>query len=280
MRFQTKRLIVKIFFTALMAFISIAMLLPFAWMLSASFKPENAIFSFPIEWIPTKDHFTWANYDRVWNSTVPFTKFFLNSVKVTFFSVLGEVVTSALAAYAFSKIKFKGRDIIFLIYLSTLAFPAQMMLIPRFVEFKFLGLYNSHWALILPGMFTAFGTFMLRQFFNSIPDELCEAAKIDGATHFDVFLKVVVPLAGPAFAALIIFQFVGSWNEYEAALVYLRDKELATIPRGLNFFKDENGQAYGAIMAASVCSLIPIFIVFLTFQKQFVAGIATSGMKE
>lgn len=130
---------------------------------------------------------------------------FGNSVKVTLLSVAGEVFTSSLAAYAFAKIKFKGRDVIFLIYLSTLAFPAQMMLIPRFTLFRTIGLYNTHWALILPGMFTAFGTFMLRQFFMSIPEELSESAKIDGANHFTIFSKIILPLAVPAFSALIIF---------------------------------------------------------------------------
>ena len=278
MSYSKKKLIVKIIFTIIMGIISVAMLLPFAWMLSASFKPDNTIFAFPIDWIP--DNFTWSNYNRVWNSDVPFSTVFGNSVKVTLLSVAGEVFTSSLAAYAFAKIKFKGRDVIFLIYLSTLAFPAQMMLIPRFTLFRTIGLYNTHWALILPGMFTAFGTFMLRQFFMSIPEELSESAKIDGANHFTIFSKIILPLAVPAFSALIIFQFVSSWNEYESALVYIRSKELATIPLGLNFFKDENASSYGAIMAASVCSLIPIFAVFLVFQKQFVAGIATSGMKE
>jgi multiple sugar transport system permease protein len=154
------------------------------------------------------------------------------------------------------------------------------MLIPRFVLFRLTGLYNTHWALILPGMFTAFGTFMLRQFFSTIPEELSESAKIDGANHFTVFRRIVLPLSFAAISALIIFQFVGTWNDYEGPLVYLRAKELATIPLGLNFFRDEKSSSYGASMAASVCSLIPIFAVFLTFQKQFVAGIATSGMKE
>ena len=278
MGYSQKKLIFKIVATIIMAFISIIMLLPFAWMLSASFKPDNQIFNFPIEWIPRE--ITFANYDRVWNSDVPFTVFFLNSIKVTVISVLGEVCTSALAGYAFAKIKFKGRNIIFLTYLSTLVFPNQMMLIPRFVLFSQMGIYNTHWALILPGMFTAFGTFMLKQFFETIPEELSESARIDGANHFVIFTRIVAPLSISAFSALIIFQFVGSWNEYEGPLVYIRSKELATIPLGLNYFKDENSTSYGAIMAASVCSLIPIVIVFLAFQKQFVAGIATSGMKE
>ena len=155
-----------------------------------------------------------------------------------------------------------------------------MMLIPRFVIFRLIGIYNTHWALILPGMFTAFGTFLLKQFFDTIPDELCESARIDGANDFSIFLRIICPLCTAAFSALIIFQFVGSWNDYEQTLVFIREKRLATIPLGLDYFKFENATNYGALMAASCCSLIPIFTVFLIFQKQFVAGIATSGMKE
>ena len=278
MKLSQRKLTVKTVMTLLMACLSVTMLVPFLWMLSASFKPDNQVFNFPIDWIPRTP--TISNYIKVWGSDVPFSRFFLNSVWVSLWCVSGEVVTSALAAYAFSKIKFRGRDIIFWLYVSTLIFPAQMMLIPRFVLFRLTGLYNTHWALILPGMFTAFGTFMLRQFFQTIPEELNESAKIDGANHFTIFWKIVVPLAMPAFSALIIFQFVTSWNSYEAPLVYLRSKELATIPLGLNYFRDENSSSYGAIMAASVCSLVPIFAVFLAFQRQFIAGIATSGLKE
>ena len=278
MGYTKRRLIAKIVITVLMAVFSIAMLLPFAWMLSASFKPDNQVFNVPIEWIPRTP--TLSNYVKVWGSSVPFVTFFLNSTKVALWNVIGEVVTSALAGYAFAKIRFRGREAIFWIYVATLVFPGQMMLIPRFVLFRLAGLYNTHWTLILPGMFTAFSTFLLRQFFATIPEELSEAARMDGAGHFTIFRDIIVPLSTSAFSALIIFQFVSSWNEYEAPLVYLRSKELATIPLGLNYFRDENSTSYGAIMAASVCSLIPIFAVFFTFQKQFVAGIATSGMKE
>jgi multiple sugar transport system permease protein len=155
-----------------------------------------------------------------------------------------------------------------------------MMLIPRFLLFRSIGLYNTHWALILPGMFTAFGTFMLRQFFLSIPIELSESAKIDGAGHFMIFFRIIFPLSFAAISALVIFTFVSSWNNYEGPLVYIRNMKLATIPLGLTLFRDENSSSTGAIMAASVCSLIPIFIVFLSFQKHFVAGIVTSGLKD
>ena len=276
---QTQRkLLARFVLTALMAGLSISMLIPFAWMVSASFKPDNQVFDVPIDWIPQTP--TLANYNKVWRSTIPFATFFRNSLFVSTWCVIGEVVTSALAGYAFSKIRFKGREVLFWIYVATLIFPGQMMLIPRFVLFRLTGLYNTLWTLILPGMFTAFGTFMLRQFFSTIPEELSESAKIDGASHYVVFSRIIVPLAVPAFSALIIFQFVGSWNEYEAPLVYIRNKALATIPLGLTYFREENSTSYGAIMAASVCSLIPIFAVFLTFQKQFVAGIATTGLKE
>jgi multiple sugar transport system permease protein len=278
MGFSQRKQIIKIMLTAFMVGLSVAMLLPFVWMLSASFKFDADVFNVPIDWIPRAP--TLVNYVKVWGSSVPFYKFFLNSVKVTLWCVIGEVVTSALAGYAFARIKFIGRDIMFWLYIATLIFPGQMMLIPRFVLFRLVGLYNTHWTLILPGMFTAFGTFMLRQFFATIPDELSEAAKIDGANHFTIFWRIVLPLSLAAISALVIFQFVAVWNDYESPLVYIRTKELATIPLGLSFFRDENSSSYGAIMAASVCSLIPIFAVFLTFQKQFVAGIATSGMKE
>ena len=276
--YSYQKRILKVFMTIVMGCISVFMLMPFLWMLSSSFKPDNEVFGFPIRWIPKT--FTFANYLRVWNSDVPFFLFFTNSVKVTVLSVIGEVFTSALAGYAFAKIKFKGRDLVFLIYISTLIFPGQMMLIPRFVLFREIGLYNTHWALILPGMFTAFGTFLLKQFYSTIPEELSESAKIDGASHWTIFTRIVVPLSTAAVSALIIFQFVGMWNSYEPALVYLRTKELATIPLGLQYFNEENATSYATIMAAAVSSLVPIFIVFLSFQKQFVQGIATSGLKE
>ncbi len=274
-----KKNLVKILLTIFMAALSITMILPFVWMLSASFKPDNEVFEFPIRWIPKT--FTFANYVKVWVSrNFPFTIFFMNSAKVTTLGLIGEVFTSALAGYAFAKIKFKGRDVAFLIYISTLIFPAQMMLIPRFVMFREMGIYNTHWALILPGMFTAFGTFMLKQYFSTIPDELSDSARMDGANHFMILTRIVIPLSTAAISALIIFQFVSLWNQYEAPLVYLRDKKLATIPLGLTYLKDENATSYAATMAASVCSLMPIFIVFFAFQKQFVQGIATSGLKE
>ena len=260
MGYLRRKQITKFVLTFFMASFSVMMLLPFVWMVSASFKHDSQIFDFPIRWFPNPP--TFRNYINVWASRTPFHLFFINSIKVTFFCVVGEVVTSALAAYAFAKIKFRSRDFFFWLYVATLIFPGQMMLIPRFVLYRLIGLYNTHWALILPGMFTAFGTFMLRQFFLTIPDELCESAKIDGAHHFTIFFRIVIPLSFAAISALIIFQFVGSWNEFESALVYLRDRRLATIPLGLLQFRDENSTSYGSIMAASVCDYSRNFHVF------------------
>lgn len=277
MKKSTLKLISKIIFTAIMLFLSIVMLLPFFWMLSASFKPTADVFQFPISWIPKRGSF--QNYLTTWFAKIPFYIYILNSLKVSVASVIGEVCTSALAGYAFAKIKFKGRNVVFALYLATLIFPNQMLLVPRFVLYRFWGLYDSLWALILPGMFTAFGTFLLRQFFMTLPDELMESAKIDGCSHFKTFYSIALPLCKPAISTLIIFSFVGSWNNYENALVFLNTKTLFTIPLGLLQFQSDDATNYGAIMASAVISLVPIFALFLSLQKYFIEGIAMTGIK-
>ncbi len=260
-----------------MLVLSVVAILPFLWMLSASFKETAHVFDFPIHWIPRHPIFT--NYITVWFASVPFYVYFLNSVKVSALSVAGAVFTSAVAGYAFAKIDFKGRNIAFILYIATLMFPPQMLLIPRFVLYRLLGMYNTHWALILPGIFEAFGTFLMRQFFTTIPDELVQAAKLDGSSHFGTFFRIMLPLSKPALATLTIFTFVGSWNAYAGPLVFLNSTHLFTIPLGLLQFQDDQETNYAAIMAASVCSLLPIFAVFLSLQRHFIEGIAMSGLK-
>lgn len=277
MNVSTQKTIRKLILTVIMLALSIVMILPFLWMLSSSFKPNANVFEFPIRWIPAKP--TFENYLTAWFANIPFYVYILNSLKVSVASVVGEVCTSALAGYAFAKIKFKGRNVIFLFYIATLIFPNQMLLVPRFVIYKIWGLYDSLWALILPGMFTAFGTFLLRQFFMTLPDELIEAAKIDGAGYFRTFAQIALPLCKPAISTLIIFSFVGSWNNYENALVFLNTKTLYTIPLGLLQFQSDDVTNYAAIMAASVISLVPIFILFMALQRYFIEGIAMSGIK-
>ncbi|MZQ85415.1 ABC transporter permease subunit [Paenibacillus sp. 5J-6] len=265
----------KTVLTVVMLLLSLLSVMPFIWMLSASFKPTAEVFEFPVRWIPKT--FIWDNYTTVWFAR--FQTYFLNSVKVSVVSVVGEVITSALAGYAFAKIKFKGREPAFVIYIATLMFPHQMLLVPRFVLYRLMGLYNSLWALMLPGIFSAFGTFLFRQFFTTIPDELMEAAKLDGCNHFKTFTRIILPLSMPVVSTLVIFSFVGSWNNYENALVFLSNKDKFTIPLGLLQFQTEEQTNYGAIMAASVLSLLPIFIIFLSLQKYFIEGIATAGLK-
>lgn len=275
MNARSLKLTQKTILTVVMLLLSLISVMPFIWMLSASFKPTAEVFEFPVRWIPKT--FIWDNYTTVWFAR--FQTYFLNSVKVSVVSVAGEVITSALAGYAFAKIKFKGREPAFVMYIATLMFPHQMLLVPRFVLYRLMGLYNSLWALMLPGIFSAFGTFLFRQFFTTIPDELIEAAKLDGCNHFRTFTRIILPLSLPVVSTLVIFSFVGSWNNYENALVFLSNKDKFTIPLGLLQFQTEEQTNYGAIMAASVLSLLPIFVIFLSLQKYFIEGIATAGLK-
>jgi len=265
----------KIILTIIMLTMSVFMILPFLWMLSSSFKPTADVFEFPINWIPKKSIID--NYILVWHAN--FNIYFSNSIKVSVASVTGEVFTSALAGYAFAKINFKGKNLVFVIYIATLMFPNQMLLVPRFSLYRLMGLYNTLWALICPGVFTAFGTFLFKQFFSTIPDELIEAAKLDGCYHLKILLRIVLPLSMPVICTLIIFSFVGTWNAYENPLVFLSNKKLFTLPLGLLQFQSDEATNYGAIMAASVISIMPVFLIFLGLQKYFISGIAMSGIK-
>ncbi|MFY9280333.1 MAG: carbohydrate ABC transporter permease [Caldicoprobacterales bacterium] len=276
---KTREKIGKLFMTVIMFAIGIIMILPFVWMLSTSFKLEVDVFKFPIEWIPRR--FTTKNYVEVWlNQNPPFYVYCLNSIKITVICVLGELATSSLAAYGFSRLNFKGRDSIFLMYLGTMMIPFQVLMVPRFMLFQWLGLYNTHWSLILPGMFTTLGVFLLRQYFLTIPMELSESARIDGAGEFRTFWQIILPLAKPALASLAILTFVWRWNDYEGPLVFLSNKNLYTIPLGLTNFIDEmGGQQNTLIMAASVSAIFPIIIVFLLGQKYFIEGITAGSIK-
>lgn len=253
-------------------------LLPFAWMLSSSLKRNIDVFAIPVRWIP--DPVAWGNYIETWVGDHSMLRYFGNSLMVTTVSVAGDLITAAMAGYAFALLSFKGRDKVFLIYLATAIVPYQLLLVPRFMFFQQLGLYDTLWALILPGLFTLFGTFLLRQFFIATPPELGEAARIDGANEWQVFWRVYLPLAKPMLAALAIIRFVGSWNDYETPLVMLSDERKYTVPLGLTQFIDaEGGLSAGLAMAASVSSIVPILIVFLIFQRQFVAALAHAGLK-
>lgn len=283
---QIKKQIPKLMCTAVMLCLSVVTMLPFIWMLSTSFKFEQDVFNFPIEWIPTR--VTLDNYIELFygiksstssTGSIPFSTFFMNSIKITSLCVAGSLVTSIFAAYAFAKLRFKGRDIVFMIFLATIMFPNQVLLVPKFLVFRELGIYNTHWALILPGIFSSFGTFMLRSFFEGIPDDLIEAAKIDGSGHLRILWTIVVPLSKAAIMALFILQFVTFWNWYEDPLVFLNSVDKFPIPLALALFQTDTRTSYGVMMAAATVSLVPIFVVFCVAQKHFVQGITFSGIK-
>lgn len=258
--------------------LALGFLTPFAWMISTSLKPDVEAFAIPMEWIPSDPR--WENYTTVLFGENSILRPFANSLFVALFRVAGEIGTATIAGYAFARIEFRGRNQIFLAYLAVFLIPQQLLLVPRFVYFQQLGLYDTLWALILPGMFTVVGTFLMRQFFLAQPKEFAEAARIDGANELQIFLRVYVPLATPMISALAILTFVWSWNDYETALIFLTSPEMYTLPLALTSFTDEQGAiAPGLTMAAATLSIIPILIVFLIFQRRFIQAITSSGIK-
>jgi multiple sugar transport system permease protein len=276
---KTKQLswAIKAIITVVMAAFALIMILPYIWMISTSFKINGEVFQYPIDWIPKTWHF--ENYKQVWTGPNPFYLFYWNSIKITGITVIGNLFTSAMAGYAFAKIRFKGRNFLFLLYLSTMMIPSQVLLLPRFILFDSMKLINTHYSLILPGLFTVFGTFLMRQFFSTLPNELLEAARVDGAGYWRTFWQISLPLIKPAIVTLLILSFTSHWNEYEGPLIYLRDKQLFTIPLGLTSYVEEFGTNYVLTMAASVSALLPLLIVVIVCQKWFVEGFASSGLK-
>lgn len=274
---QLKSFSFKFVMTIILLAFAFSMILPFVWMLSTSLKKPIEVFAYPIEWIP--ETLRWDNYKRVWTGQYAFGVYYWNSIKVTTMTVLGTVVVSSAAAYGFSRVQFKGRDAVFLLYLATLMVPDQVTLIPRFILFNYLGLYNTHGALILPGIFMAFGIFLLRQFYLTIPQDLSEAAKMEGAGHFRIWTRIVIPLSKPSIVSLVIISFTMTWNEFVNPLVFLTRRELYTVPLGLTNFIDEMGTEYTLMMSAAVSSILPVMILFLVGQKWFIQGVISSGVK-
>jgi len=253
-------------------------LFPFVWMVVSSLKRDIDVFRLPIDWIP--DPVSFFGYERVWTGEYPITRFMGNSVIVAFFRVFGEVLTASLAAYAFARMEFRFKNIIFILYLATMIIPHQMLLVPRFILYQEIGIHDTLWALILPGMFTVFGTFLLRQFFMGIPKDLTDAAKMDGASELQCYYQIVMPLAKPAIASLMILAFVWSWNDYETPLVMLTSEEIFTIPIGLTRYMDEGGGMSPSLaMAGAVSSIVPVIVVFLILQRQFIQALTRTGMK-
>lgn len=278
-----KRKIKDVIITLLMTFFTLTMITPFLWMLSASMKMPLDVMKLPIEWIPK--YWYPQNYLQVWNignSAAVDYRFglaYLNSLKIGFINLTGAVITSTLAGYAFAKIRFRGNTLVFFLYLSTMMIPSQVTLIPRFIIFRALGFTGTHLTLILPGIVTITGTFLMRQYFMQIPDDLRESALIDGASDFRIWAQIMIPIAKPNMAALAMMVFLWSWNNYQDALVFLTNWRLYTIPIALTNFIEESVTEYNLVMAASSSALIPVFIVFILGQRFFVKGLITGAVK-
>ncbi len=273
---RKEQIYMRTFVHIILAFGAVTMIAPFIWMLSTSLKSLNEVFVFP----PTLfgESLRWNNYLQI-SDRFPFSIFFLNSMKIAVLVTAGQLFTCSLGGYSFARLKFPGRDIIFLLYLATLMIPYFVIVIPIFIMMRSFGWVDTHYALIVPGLFSAFGTFLMKQFFLTIPRELEDAAKIDGCTPFGIYRRIFLPLSKPALAALGIFTFMWSWNDFLAPLIFLNTITKRTIPLGLAVMQGLYSTDWPSLMAASVLSVMPIIIVFLCAQEFFVKGITLSGLK-
>lgn len=273
---KRRNAIMRFFIYFFLIVITAFMLLPFLWMLSSSFKENKDVFGFPIQWIPENPR--WQNYVDIWTE-IPLLTFIKNTAKITIVVTLLQLFTSSFAAYAFAKMQFKGKNVLFLGYIATIAVPWQAYMVPQFMMMSSWGLNNTHLAIMCLQAFSAFGVFLMKQFYEGVPSELCEAARIDGLTEYGIWWHIMLPLSLPALSTLTIFTFVNTWNDFLGPLIYLTRTELKTIQIGLRMFISQYSAEYGLIMAASVMVLIPVLIVFLSLQKYFVQGVASSGIK-
>ena len=255
---------------------SVITLTPFAWMLASSFKPADQVFTYPMRWLP--ETFYTRNYTLIFQK-IPFGLYLFNSFKVTLFTTLLLILTSTFAAYGFSKLDFPGRKPLFFAYICTIAFPWHAYMIPQYMVMRTLHLTDSHFGLIIMFSFTAFGVFLVRQFYQQIPDELCEAARIDGLSEYGIYARIMLPLSKPVIATLTVFTFVNTWNDYMGSMIYISSDAKKMIQVGLKSFITKYSSDYAMIMTGCFISLLPIFIVFMCSQKFFIEGIATSGLK-
>lgn len=266
-----------VFLHAFLLIVSLMLLLPFVWMVSTSLRTPAESFTLPPKWLPENPQF--INYKRVLES-VPFGRFFLNSLLVSSLITAGQLVTCSTGAYAFARLRFPGRDVLFVVLLSSLMIPIQVTIIPIFIMIKRLGLTDTLQSLILPSLISPFGVFLLRQFFLTIPKDLEDAAVIDGASHLFIFTKIILPLSKPALSALAIFTFNYHWNEFFRPLIFLNTYERMTLPLGLSILKGYFGTgSVSVIMAGVTLAVLPILVAFVFAQRYLVEGITLTGMK-
>jgi multiple sugar transport system permease protein len=254
---------------------SVVMLLPFIWMVSTSLKPGADVFrEYPPRLIPTTVQ--WSNYQEALTS-MPFDRFYLNSFVVAISVTTLQLLTASLAAFAFARLRFRGRDILFFTYLSALMIPFPVLLVPNFIIVRNLGWFDTYAALIVPVSFSAFSTFLLRQYYRGIPMELDEAARIDGASSFRVWWQIIFPNSRPALAALAIFIFLGNWNEFLWPLIVTNSEAMRTVPVGLNSFKGQFTVRWEMLMAAAVVGMVPVLVVYVLAQNWIIKGMSISG---
>lgn len=250
---------------------------PFVWMLSTSLKTGPQVYTWPPVWIPNPVELD--NYPKAWK-LLPFAQFYWNTIRITFLSIIGVVLSCTLAAYGFARLRFRGRDFLFVVLLATMMLPSQVTLIPQYVWFARLGWVNTYLPLIVPAFFgNAFSIFLLRQFFMTIPHELDDAAKIDGCTFFGIYSRIIMPLSKAAVGVVAIFAFTYNWNDFLNPLIYLQSMEQFTISLGLRMFQTTTYVDMQSLMAMSVVALIPQLIVFFVAQRHFVQGVVLTGIK-
>jgi multiple sugar transport system permease protein len=259
-----------------LAVASVAVLLPFYWMVVSSLKTDNEVFTIPVQWLPAKPQ--WHNYVDIWTRS-DMTTWLGNTVLLSVVVTLLQVLTGSFAAYGFAKIRFPGRDVLFLVYVGTLAVPWQSYMIPQFVLLSKLRLSDTLWSIIAIQAFGALGVFLMKQFYESIPDELVDAARIDGMSEYGIYRRIMLPLSSPALASLALLTLVNTWNDFLGPLLYLRSSDLWTIQLGLRTFISQYNAEYALIMTGSVLSVLPIAVVFVLGQRYFVEGVATTGLK-
>lgn len=269
----------KIFLYLVLAFIGIICIFPYAWLLSASFKPESQIFKVPPELIPSA--ITVKNYVDMFISS-PVLDWMWNSFYITVTVVILGSLVSSMAGFAYAKLKFRGSGLLFLLPLCAMMVPNEIIIIPLFKVWSKLGFINTHLPLIMPnviGVGGMFGVFLFRQFYLSVPSELCEAAKVDGCTPFGIYFRIMLPISQSTLATLAIFNFMNAWNDFLDPLIYLNSTDKYTISLGLGLFTDMSGTIWGQMMAACVISTLPLIIAFFIAQKQFIESVALSGVK-
>ena len=255
-----------------------AAMIPFFWMISTSLKKPGTEFTFPIEWIPVPPRF--GNYHNAW-TILPFNQWLINTIRITGLSIVGHVVSCAIVGFGFARIRFPGRDIIFLLVLATMMLPFPSIIIPLFILFKELGWINTILPLIVPTFFatSAFFIFLLRQFFMTLPLELDDAARVDGCSTFGIFYRISVPLIKPALGIILVFSFMNHWNDFLGPLIFLSDLDKYTLALGLRFFQGQHRVEWALLMAASLVVLAPCIVLFFIAQKYYIQGIVITGVK-